>query len=83
MMTAATRDAIAGDPLLAESPFAEVLAKDRLRADRAGQPLPTPDAVRTKLPTIRQTLDAEVFNAALAKRSMPRTTSPRRRRVLC
>lgn len=64
----ATRDAIAGDPLLAESPLAEVMAKticSMITPDRAYS---MPDGVRTKLPTIRQALDENVFNAAMAKR---------------
>jgi ParB family chromosome partitioning protein len=67
-LVAATRDAIAGDPLLAESPFAEVMAKiicAQIVPDRSWG---TPDAVRTKLPSLRQVLNAEVFNAAIAKR---------------
>lgn len=67
-LTAATRDAIAGDPLLVESPFAELLARIVCAQIVPDSRFRTPDAVRTKLPTIRQTLDAEVFNAALAKR---------------
>ncbi|WP_152033395.1 ParB/RepB/Spo0J family partition protein [Bradyrhizobium sp. DOA9] len=67
-LTAATRDAIAGDPLLRESPFAEVLAKIVCAQIVPESRYRTPDAVRNKFPTIRQTLDAEVFNAALAKR---------------
>ncbi|MCK1676611.1 transcriptional regulator [Bradyrhizobium sp. 150] len=64
----ATRDAIAGDPLLAESPLAEIMAKticSMITPDRAYS---MPDGVRTKLPTIRQVLDENVFNAAMAKR---------------
>ncbi|CUT12516.1 putative plasmid stabilization protein [Bradyrhizobium sp.] len=67
-LTAATRDAIAADPLLAQSPFAEVLAKIVCAQIVPESRYRTPDAVRTKLPTIRQALDAEVFNAALARR---------------
>ncbi|MCK1536851.1 MULTISPECIES: transcriptional regulator [unclassified Bradyrhizobium] len=68
----ATRDAIAGDPLLAESPLAEVMAKticSMITPDRAYS---MPDGVRTKLPTIRQVLDENVFNAAMAKRFDPK-----------
>lgn len=67
-LVAATRDAIAGDPLLRESPFADVLARTicaQINVDRGGY---MAHEVRTKLPSIRQTLDAGVFNAAIAKR---------------
>ncbi|WP_051052575.1 ParB/RepB/Spo0J family partition protein [Bradyrhizobium liaoningense] len=67
-LTAATRDAVAGDPLLAESPFAEILAKIVCAQIVPESIYRTPDAVRTKLPSVRQVLDANVFNAAIAKR---------------
>ncbi|WP_036010666.1 ParB/RepB/Spo0J family partition protein [Bradyrhizobium yuanmingense] len=64
----ATRDAIAGDPLLAESPLAEVMAKTICSMITPDRVFSMPDGVRTKLPTIRQALDVNVFNAAMAKR---------------
>lgn len=64
----ATRDAIAGDPLLAESPFAEVMAKTICGMITPDRIFSMPDGVRTKLPSIRQALDQNVFNAAMAKR---------------
>jgi ParB family transcriptional regulator, chromosome partitioning protein len=67
-LVAATRDAIAGEPQLVNSPLFEILAKiacAQIIADRAWG---TPDAIRTKFPTIRQALNPGVFNAALAKR---------------
>lgn len=64
----ATRDGIAGDPLLAESPFAEAMAKTLCSLITPDRPWHMPDGVTTKLPTIRQALTAEVFNAAMAKR---------------
>lgn len=67
-LVAATRDAIAGEPQLAELPLFEILARvvcAQIVSDRAWG---TPDAVRTKLPSIRQALNADVFNAAIAKR---------------
>ncbi|WP_316228358.1 MULTISPECIES: ParB/RepB/Spo0J family partition protein [unclassified Bradyrhizobium] len=67
-MIAATRDAIAGDPLLAESPFAEAMAKTLCAMITPDHPFRMPEGVRTKLPTIRQVLDETVFNAAVAKR---------------
>ena len=67
-LVAATRDAIAGDPLLRESPFADVLARTICAQVDPDRPYSMPDAVRTKLPSIRQVCDAAVFNAAIAKR---------------
>ena len=67
-LVAATRDAIAGDPLLRESPFADVLARTICAQIDPDRPYSMPDAVRTKLPSIRQVCDAAVFNAAVAKR---------------
>jgi ParB family chromosome partitioning protein len=67
-MTAATRDAIAGDPLLAESPFAQLMAKVICAQIVPESKWRTPDAIRTKLPSIRQVLIADVFNVAIAKR---------------
>lgn len=67
-LVAATRDAIAGEPQLAELPLFDILARvvcAQIVSDRAWG---TPDAVRTKLPSIRQALNADVFNAAIAKR---------------
>lgn len=67
-LVAATRDAIAAEPLLVNSPLFEILARvtcAQIVADRAWG---TPDAIRTKLPSIRQALNAGVFNAAIAKR---------------
>lgn len=68
----ATRDAIAGDPLLAESPLAEVMAKTICSMITPDRVFSMPDGVRTKLPTIRQALDENVFNAAMAKRFDPK-----------
>jgi ParB family chromosome partitioning protein len=68
MLINATRDAIAGDPLLTSSPFAEVLARTICAMIVPDRPYAMPDQVRTKLPSIRQTLAADVFNAAIAKR---------------
>lgn len=67
-LISATRDAIAGDPLLPMSPFAEVMAKMICAQIDPNGSWRMPDAVRTKLPSIRQTLNAGVFNAAIAKR---------------
>jgi ParB family transcriptional regulator, chromosome partitioning protein len=67
-LVAATRDAIAGDPLLRESSFAEVLARTICAQIDPDRPFSMPDAVRTKLPSIRQVCDAAVFNAAIGKR---------------
>jgi ParB family transcriptional regulator, chromosome partitioning protein len=67
-LVAATRDAIAGEPQLVNSPLFEILAKitcAQIVADRAWG---TPDAIRTKFPSIRQFLNPGVFNAAIAKR---------------
>jgi ParB family chromosome partitioning protein len=67
-LVAATRDAIAGDPQLVNSPLFDVLAKvicAQIVAERAWG---TPDAIRIRWPVIRQALNAGVFNAALAKR---------------
>lgn len=66
-LVAATRDAIAGEPQLANSPLFDILARvicSQIVADRAWG---TPDAIRTKLPSIRQVLNGGVFNTALAK----------------
>jgi ParB family chromosome partitioning protein len=60
-LVAATRDAIAGDPLLRESPFADVLARMICAQIDPDRPYSMPDAVRTKLPSIRQACDAAVF----------------------
>lgn len=68
----ATRDGIAGDPLLAESPLADVMAKTICGMIIPDRPFSMPDGVRTKLPTIRQALDQNVFNAAMAKRFDPK-----------
>jgi ParB family chromosome partitioning protein len=67
-LVAATRDAIAGDPLLRGSPFAEVLARTICAQIDPDRPFSMPDAVRTKLPSIRQACNAAVFNAAIGKR---------------
>jgi ParB family transcriptional regulator, chromosome partitioning protein len=67
-LVAATRDAIAGDPLLRGSPFADVLARTICAQIDPDRPHSMPDAVRTKLPSIRQACDAAVFNAAIGKR---------------
>jgi ParB family chromosome partitioning protein len=67
-LVSATKDAIAGEPQLVNSPLFEMLARiicTQIVSDRVWG---TPDAVRTKLPSIRQVLNAAVFNAALAKR---------------
>ncbi len=67
-MISATRDAIAAEPQLEKSALFEVLAKAvcaQIIPDRA---MSMPDAVRTKLPTIRQALNPGVFNTAIAKR---------------
>jgi ParB family chromosome partitioning protein len=68
----ATRDAIAGDPLLAEHPLAEVMAKTICGMITPDRPFSMPDGVRTKLPSIRQVLDENVFSAAVAKRFDPK-----------
>lgn len=68
MLVSATRDAIIGEPLLVNSPLFEILARvtcSQIATERAWG---TPDAIRTKLPSIRQVLNKAVFNAALAKR---------------
>jgi ParB family chromosome partitioning protein len=67
-LIAATRDAIAADPLLSTSPLAEVLAKTICAQIVPDRPFSMPDAVRTKLPSIRQALAPEIFKAAMAKR---------------
>ncbi|MBR1150111.1 ParB N-terminal domain-containing protein [Bradyrhizobium sp. JYMT SZCCT0428] len=64
----ATRDAIATEPQLVNSPMFEALAKIICSMIDPDRPFHMPDAVRTKLPTIRQTLNAGVFNQAIAKR---------------
>lgn len=67
-MIAATRDAIAAEPQLVNSALFETLAKAvcaQIQPDRA---MSMPDAIRTKLPTIRQALNPGVFNTAIAKR---------------
>ncbi len=63
----ATRDAIAGEPLLANSELFDVLARTICAQITPGRPFAMPDPVRTKLPTIRQALNPSVFNAAIAK----------------
>jgi ParB family chromosome partitioning protein len=69
----ATRDAIAGDPLLAESPFADVMAKTICSMITPNRSLTfMPDGIRTKLPSIRQVLDENVFGAAMAKHFDPK-----------
>jgi ParB family chromosome partitioning protein len=67
-LIAATRDAIAAEPQLANSPLFEGLARTICSMIIPDRPFHMPDAVRTKLPTLRQALNAGVFNAALAKR---------------
>jgi ParB family chromosome partitioning protein len=64
-LIAATRDGIARDPLLASSPFADVLARTICAMINPDHVFHMPDAVRTKLPTIRQALNATVFNEAI------------------
>jgi len=67
-LAAATRDAIAGEPELARSVLFETLARTICAQIIPDRPFHMPDAVRTKLPSIRQALNAGVFNTALAKR---------------
>lgn len=67
-LIAATRDAIAAEPQLSNSPLFETLAKVICAQIIPDSPFRMPDAVRTKLPTIRQVLNAGVFNTALVKR---------------
>jgi ParB family chromosome partitioning protein len=64
----ATRDALAADPLLAQHPLAEMMAKTLCGMITPDRPYHMPDGVRTKLPSLRQVLDEAVFNAAIAKR---------------
>lgn len=66
-LVGATRDAIIGEPLLVNSPLFEILARVTCAQIVAERAWGTPDAIRTKLPSIRQTLNPNVFNAALAK----------------
>jgi ParB family transcriptional regulator, chromosome partitioning protein len=67
-LVAATRDAIAGEPQLVNSPLFEILAKIACAQIVTERAWGTPDAIRTKFPSIRQVLNPGVFNAALAKR---------------
>ena len=67
-LIAATRDAIAAEPLLINSPLFELLAKVVCSQIDPGGSWRMPDSIRTKLPSIRQALNAGVFNAAIAKR---------------
>jgi len=67
-MIAATRDAIAAEPQLVNSTLFEVLAKAVCAQIVSDRLFSMPDAIRTKLPTIRQALNPGVFNTAIAKR---------------
>jgi ParB family chromosome partitioning protein len=67
-LIAATRDAIAAEPQIVDSPLFEMLAKICCAQITPDSPFRIPDAVRTKLPSLRQTLNREVFNTSLAKR---------------
>lgn len=67
-LTAATRDAILAEPQLVNSALFEILAKTVCNQIETNRAWGTPDAVRTKLPSIRQALHPGVFNTALAKR---------------
>jgi ParB family chromosome partitioning protein len=67
-LIAATRDAIAAEPQLVNSPLFETLAKICCAQIIPDSPFRMPDALRTKLPSLRQTLNPGVFNTAIAKR---------------
>jgi hypothetical protein len=67
-MISATRDAIAAEPQLVNSALFETLAKAVCAQIVPDRPFSMPDAIRTKLPTIRQALNPGVFNTAIAKR---------------
>jgi len=67
-MISATRDAIAAEPQLVNSALFETLAKAVCAQIVPDRVFSMPDAIRTKLPTIRQALNPGVFNTAIAKR---------------
>lgn len=67
-LVGATRDAIGDEPQLVNSPLFELLARIVCAQIVPDRNYGTPDAIRTKFPTIRQALNPVVFNAALAKR---------------
>lgn len=67
-MISATRDAIAAEPQLVNSALFETLAKTVCAQIIPDRVFSMPDAIRTKLPTIRQALNPGVFNTAIAKR---------------
>jgi len=67
-MISATRDAIAAEPQLVNSALFETLAKTVCAQIIPDRVFSMPDAIRTKLPTIRQALNPVVFNQAIARR---------------
>jgi ParB family chromosome partitioning protein len=68
----ATRDAIAEEAAdVSSSPLTEILAKVVCAQIDPNRPFAMPDAVRTKLPSIRQVIGASKFNLAIAKRFEP------------